>query len=95
MLRFLSYVVLMVATSLGVQGPSKVSKDLRPDSSGAMIDVIVQFKQTPNETHHQKLRNKEFQTWVPVPRCRISSLMRASGQRIQVLWPATAGRQQV
>ena len=44
--------------SLAYAGSSKIAQDLQNVDSNSTVDVIVQFKSPPTETHHQKVRDR-------------------------------------
>src|SRR6266852_1652061 len=60
-LALLTLITLVVAGLCLADGKHKLSKDLdalKGSNSGASVDVIIQFNQTPTEAHHQKVQNK-------------------------------------
>src|SRR5712692_8530312 len=60
-LAFLTLITLVVAGLCLADGKHKLSKDLdalKGSHSGASVDVIIQFNQTPTDAHHQKVQNK-------------------------------------
>src|SRR5437867_9693627 len=60
-LALLTLVTLLVAGLCLADGKHKLSKDLdalKGSHSGATVDVIIQFNQTPTDAHHQKVQNK-------------------------------------
>src|SRR6266849_10784125 len=60
-LALLTLITLVVAGLCLADGKHKLSKDLealKGGNSGATVDVIIQFKQTPSDAHHQKVQNK-------------------------------------
>src|SRR5229473_3986908 len=61
-LALLALITLLAAgLSLADGNKHKLSKDLhalKGSNSGATIDVIIQFNQTPTDAHHQKVQNK-------------------------------------
>src|SRR6266566_4985821 len=57
----LTLITLVVAGLCLADGKHKLSKDLdalKGSHSGATVDVIIQFNQTPTDAHHQKVQNK-------------------------------------
>ena len=58
MQRFLRFAVFVLTAGLAFGGSPKIATDLVNRDSGATVDVIVQFKQTPTETHYAKVRGK-------------------------------------
>src|SRR5258707_6720943 len=60
-LALLTLITLLVAGLCLADGKHKLSKDLdalKGNNSGATVDVIIQFNQTPTDAHHQKVQNK-------------------------------------
>src|SRR2546426_11339449 len=60
-LALLTLVTLLVAGLCLADGKHKLSKDLdalKGSNTGATVDVIIQFNQTPTDAHHQKVQNK-------------------------------------
>src|SRR6266436_6441125 len=60
-LALLTLITLVVAGLCLADGKHKLSKDLdalKGSHSGATVDVIIQFNQTPTDAHHQKVQNK-------------------------------------
>src|SRR5260370_40561655 len=60
-LALLTLITLVVAGLCLADGKHKLSKDLdalKGSHSGATVDVIRQFNQTPTDAHHQKVQNK-------------------------------------
>src|SRR6266581_6327201 len=61
-LALLALITLLAAALSFADGKKhKVSKDLgalKGSHSGATVDVIIQFNQTPTDAHHQKVQNK-------------------------------------
>src|SRR6266702_147708 len=60
-LALLTLITLLVAGLCLADGKHKLSKDLdalKGSHSGASVDVIIQFNQTPTDAHHQKVQNK-------------------------------------
>src|SRR6266516_3573354 len=60
-LALLTLITLLVAGLCLADGKHKLSKDLdalKGSHSGATVDVIIQFNQTPTDAHHQKVQNK-------------------------------------
>src|SRR6266567_2968028 len=60
-LALLTLITLVVAGLCLADGKHKLSKDLdalKYGHSGATVDVIIQFNQTPTDAHHQKVQNK-------------------------------------
>src|SRR3989442_15646258 len=61
-LALLTLIILLAAgLSLADGKKHKLSKDLdalKGGHSGATVDVIIQFNQTPTDAHHQKVQNK-------------------------------------
>src|SRR2546426_98472 len=60
-LALLTLVTLLVAGLCLADGKHKLSKDLdalKGSHTGATVDVIIQFNQTPTDAHHQKVQNK-------------------------------------
>src|SRR6266567_6331954 len=61
-LALLALVTLLVAGLCLADGKKqKLSNDLnalKGSDNGAMVDVIIQFNQTPTDAHHQKVQNK-------------------------------------
>src|SRR6266704_3150717 len=60
-LALLTLITLVVAGLCLADGKHKLSKDLdalKDGHSGATVDVIIQFNQTPTDAHHQKVQNK-------------------------------------
>ena len=60
-LALLTLITLVVAGLCLADGKHKLSKDLdalKASHSGATVDVIIQFNQTPTDAHHQKVQNK-------------------------------------
>src|SRR6266704_3619875 len=61
-LALLALVTLLVAGLCLADGKKhKLSNDLdalKGSHSGATVDVIIQFNQTPTDAHHQKVQNK-------------------------------------
>src|SRR5216683_1597062 len=60
-LALLTLITLLVAGLCLADGKHKLSRDLdalKGSNSGASVDVIIQFNQTPTEAHHQKVQNK-------------------------------------
>src|SRR2546427_6521829 len=61
-LALLVLIMLLVAGLCLADGnKSKLSKDLdalKGSHTGATVDVIIQFNQTPTDAHHQKVQNK-------------------------------------
>jgi serine protease AprX len=62
---FFTFCTLILATSLAFAGPSqtspkqvKISPDLKEANLSGQIDVIVQFKQVPTTTFHQKVLSR-------------------------------------
>src|SRR5258708_40300715 len=58
---FLALITLLAAGMSHADGKDKLSKDLdalKGGHSGATVDVIIQFNQTPTDAHHQKVQNK-------------------------------------
>src|SRR5437660_1499064 len=59
----LSLITLLTAGPSLADGKHKVSKDLEAlkganANNGAMVDVIIQFNQTPTAVHHQEVQGK-------------------------------------
>src|SRR6266705_412424 len=60
-LALLTLITLVVAGLCLADGKHKLSKDLdalKGSHSGATVDVIIQFNQTPTDAHHQKVQDK-------------------------------------
>src|SRR6266704_1587444 len=60
-LALLALMILLAAGLSLADGKHKLSKDLdalKGSHSGASVDVIIQFNQTPTDAHHQKVQNK-------------------------------------
>src|SRR5258708_6215673 len=61
-LALLALITLLVAGLCLADGKKqKLSNDLnalKGSDNGAMVDVIIQFNQTPTDAHHQKVQNK-------------------------------------
>src|SRR5712692_5109328 len=60
-LALLILITLLAAGLSLADGKHKLSKDLdalKGGHSGATVDVIIQFNQTPTDAHHQKVQNK-------------------------------------
>src|SRR5712691_2699138 len=60
-LALLALIILLAAGLSLADGKHKLSKDLealKGGNSGATVDVIIQFNQTPIDAHHQKVQNK-------------------------------------
>ena len=60
-LALLTLITLLVAGLSFADGKHKVSTDLdtfKSGHSGATVEVIIQFNQTPTAAHHQKVQNK-------------------------------------
>src|SRR5260370_28617395 len=61
-LAFLALITMLVAGLCLADGNKhKLSNDLdafKGSHSGATVDVIIQFNQTPTDAHHQKVQNK-------------------------------------
>src|SRR5712692_6457802 len=61
-LALLTLLALLVAGLCLADGNKhKLSRDLdalKGSNSGTSVDVIIQFNQTPTDTHHQKVQNK-------------------------------------
>src|SRR6266567_6582667 len=60
-LALLTLITLVVAGLCLADGKHKLSKDLdvlKGGHSGATVDVIIQFNQTPTDAHHQKVESK-------------------------------------
>src|SRR6266478_1939207 len=60
-LALLTLITLVVAGLCLADGKHKLSKDLdalKASHSGATVDVIIQFNQTPTDAHHQKVQDK-------------------------------------
>src|SRR3989454_1022684 len=60
-LALLTLITLLVAGLCLADGKHKLSKDLdalKGSHSGASVDVIIQFNQTPTYAHHKKVQNK-------------------------------------
>src|SRR5260370_18219098 len=58
---FLALITLLAAGMSHADGKDKLSKDLealKGGNSGATVDVIIQFNQTPTDAHHQKVQSK-------------------------------------
>lgn len=53
----LVFVVILMSSSLWGKD-RKLAPDLQPDDSSDLVNVIVQFKQTPGEAHKDKIRSK-------------------------------------
>jgi len=58
MKSLLRLLILMLTAGLAFAQPLKLSKDLVGKDLGARVDIIVQFKRTPTEVHHQKVRSR-------------------------------------
>src|SRR5213594_1775086 len=59
--RLALFVLLAPSLSYADSKQHNLSKDLealKNGPSGATVDVIIQFNQTPTDAHHQKVRNK-------------------------------------
>ena len=48
--------VLLLASTLVFAKHPKIAEDLDAADPSSNVDVIVQFRQTPTEAHHQKVR---------------------------------------
>src|SRR5216683_1651003 len=60
-IALLALITLLAAGLCLADGKHKLSKDLdalKGGHSGASVDVIIQFNQTPTDAHHQKVQNK-------------------------------------
>src|SRR6266481_6019550 len=60
-LALLTLITLLVAGLCLADGKHKLSKDLdalKGSHSGASVDVIIQFNQTPTDAHHHKVQDK-------------------------------------
>src|SRR2546426_11205345 len=60
-LALLTLITLLVAGLCLADGKHKLSKDLdalKGSHSGATVDVIIQFNQTPTDAHHQRVQDK-------------------------------------
>src|SRR5260370_12628638 len=61
-LALLTLITLVVAgVCLADGNKHKLSKDLealKGGNSGASVDVIIQFNQTPTDAHHQRVQNR-------------------------------------
>src|SRR6266481_6940753 len=60
-LALLTLITLLAAGLCLADGKHKLSKDLdalKGGHSGASVDVIIQFNQTPTDAHHQRVQNK-------------------------------------
>src|SRR5260370_34815388 len=59
-LALLALITLLVAGLSFADGKHKLSKDLdalKGSDSGATVDVIIQFNQTPTDAHHQRVQS--------------------------------------
>src|SRR3954468_1209062 len=50
--------IAMLTSSVYGRNPNKLSAELTSGSSEATVNVIVQFKDTPNAKQHQKITNR-------------------------------------
>lgn len=54
--RFLMLSAVILSAGFAFAGSPKMSKDLEGRNTSDLVDVIVQFRQTPTQTHFSKLQ---------------------------------------
>src|SRR5205823_11974967 len=52
------FAMLLLSAGLGFGRHPKIARDLDGANPSSFVDVIIQFKQTPTEAQHQRVRDK-------------------------------------